>query len=172
MTGEGDQPRTLFTLEEANLRLPLVTVIVKDIVTLFTDLHDRRERLNELRHRNNPSEHSEYRDEVESMEQELETDIGTLDAYVAELAELGVELKDPLSGLVDFRTLVDGREAYLCWKLDEAEILWWHELDSGFSGRRPVSELQETVSASSTATGHDGHDGNDGNDSVNEDDAT
>jgi hypothetical protein len=165
MTGEGDQPRTLFSLEEANLRLPLVTAIVKDIVTLFTDLHDRRERLNELRQRNNPSARSEYRDEVEAMEQELESDIETLDAYVAELAELGVELKDPLTGLVDFRTLVDGREAYLCWKLDEEEILWWHELDSGFSGRRPVSELQETVSASSTATGNDGHD------SVNEDDA-
>jgi len=155
MKDGGDQPRTLFTLEEANLRIPLVTAIVSDIVTLFTDLHDRRERLNELRNR---SEHSEYREEVEAMEQELETDIETLDAYVAELSDLGVELKDPLTGLADFRTLVDGREAYLCWKLDEEEILWWHELDSGFSGRRPVSELQETVSASSTATGDDSHD--------------
>ena len=52
-----------FSLEEANLRLPLVRAIVKDIVTLFSDLHDRRERLNELRTR---SEHSEYRDEVEA----------------------------------------------------------------------------------------------------------
>ena len=162
MKGGGEQPHQLFTVEEANQRLPLVKVIVKDIVTLFTDLHDRKERLTELRNR---SEQSEYRDEVESMESELQADIVTLDTFVAELADLGVELKDPVTGLVDFRTLVDGREAYLCWKLDEEEILWWHELDSGFSGRRPVSELQETVSASSTATGNDGHD------SVNEDDA-
>jgi hypothetical protein len=147
MTDGGDRSQQLFTVEEANLRLPLVSAIVKDIVTLFADLHDRRERLTDLRNR---SEQSEYRDEVDAMESELETDIEGLDAYVAELAELGVELKDPVIGLVDFRTLVDDREAYLCWKLDEEEILWWHELDSGASGRRPVSELQEPVSASSS----------------------
>ncbi len=147
MTDGGDRSQQLFTVEEANLRLPLVSAIVKDIVTLFADLHDRRERLTDLRNR---SEQSEYRDEVDAMESELETDIEGLDAYVAELAELGVELKDPVIGLVDFRTLVDDREAYLCWKLDEEEILWWHELDTGASGRRPVSELQEPVSASSS----------------------
>jgi hypothetical protein len=147
MTDGGDRSQQLFTVEEANLRLPLVSAIVKDIVTLFADLHDRRERLTDLRNR---SEQSEYRDEVDAMESELETDIQGLDAYVAELAELGVELKDPVIGLVDFRTLVDDREAYLCWKLDEEEILWWHELDTGASGRRPVSELQEPVPASSS----------------------
>ncbi len=147
MTDGGDRSQQLFTVEEANLRLPLVSAIVKDIVTLFADLHDRRERLTDLRNR---SEQSEYRDEVAAMESELETDIKGLDAFVAELAELGVELKDPVIGLVDFRTLVDDREAYLCWKLDEEEILWWHELDTGASGRRPVSELQEPVSASSS----------------------
>lgn len=147
MTDGADRSQQLFTVEEANLRLPLVSAIVKDIVTLFADLHDRRERLTDLRNR---SEQSEYRDEVDAMESELETDIVGLDAYVAELAELGVELKDPVIGLVDFRTLVDDREAYLCWKLDEEEILWWHELDTGASERRPVSELQEPVSASSS----------------------
>jgi len=149
MKGGGEQPHQLFTVEEANQRLPLVKVIVKDIVTLFTDLHDRKERLTELRNR---SEQSEYRDEVESMESELEADIVTLDTFVAELADLGVELKDPVTGLVDFRTLVEGREAYLCWKLEEDEIGWWHELDAGAAGRRPVSELHEAVSASSSGS--------------------
>ena len=95
MKGGGEQPHQLFTVEEANQRLPLVKVIVKDIVTLFTDLHDRKERLTELRNR---SEQSEYRDEVESMESELQADIVTLDTFVAELADLGVELKDPVTG--------------------------------------------------------------------------
>ena len=161
MNDRTDQSPKRFSLEEANLRLPLVRAIVKDIVTLFTDLHDRRERLNELRTR---SEHSEYRDEVEAMESELETDIETLDAFVAELSDLGAELKDPLTGLVDFRTLVDDREAYLCWKFDEDQIGWWHELDGGFSGRRPVSELQETVSASSTGSHDTAHDSGPDND--------
>ena len=91
MTDGGDRSQQLFTVEEANLRLPLVRAIVKDIVTLFSDLHDRRERLNEIRHR---SEQSEYRDEVDAMESELETDIERLDVFVAELSDLGAELKE------------------------------------------------------------------------------
>ena len=47
MNDRTDQPPKCFSLEEANLRLPLVRAIVKHIVTLFSDLHDRRERLNE-----------------------------------------------------------------------------------------------------------------------------
>ena len=97
MRDEGEQARQLFTVEEANLRLPLVKVIVQDIVTLFTDLHDRKERLTELRNR---SEQSEYRDEVEAMENELETDIETLDAFVAELriGKVAVEMDIPELG--------------------------------------------------------------------------
>jgi len=132
-----DEPRQLFTLDEANQRLPLVRAIVRDIVTLFQDLHDRRERLNDLRSQNS--------DEVEQMERDLERDIETLESYVVELKQLGVALKDPLLGLVDFRTLADGREAYLCWKLGEDEISWWRELDSGSSDRRPIVELEDPV---------------------------
>ena len=55
-------------------------------------------------------------------------------------AELGVELKDPLQGLVDFRTYLDGQEAYLCWKLGEDEISWWHPLDGGFDARQSLMQ--------------------------------
>jgi len=55
---------------------------------------------------------------------------------IAELAELGVELKGLPNGLCDFPSLRDGREVYLCWLLGEAEVLHWHELDAGFAGRQ------------------------------------
>ena len=63
-------------------------------------------------------------------------------ALLEELAKLGVEVKDPDQGLIDFRTMRDGREVYLCWKLGEgARILFWHDLETGFAGRRPLDRL-------------------------------
>ena len=51
---------------------------------------------------------------------------------------MACELKDIEQGLIDFRTEREGREVYLCWKLGEPDIRWWHELDAGFAGRRPL----------------------------------
>lgn len=63
-------------------------------------------------------------------------------ALLAELEQHGAEIKDPASGLIDFRTLRDGREVYLCWRLGEGpRILYWHDLDAGFAGRQPLDRL-------------------------------
>jgi hypothetical protein len=59
-------------------------------------------------------------------------------ARLAELTELGLVVRDIDRGLVDFPTIVDGREAYLCWQLDEDEVAYWHDLESGFGGRQPL----------------------------------
>lgn len=63
-------------------------------------------------------------------------------ARVAELIERvqgwGVELKDVSTGLVDFPTTIEGREAYLCWRLGEPEVAYWHFKEDGFRGRRPL----------------------------------
>jgi hypothetical protein len=63
-------------------------------------------------------------------------------ALLEELAVLGVEVKDPDQGLIDFRAMRDGREVYLCWKLGEGvRIMYWHDLDAGYAGRRPLDRL-------------------------------
>ena len=51
------------------------------------------------------------------------------------IEELGVQLKDFERGLVDFPHLRDDREVFLCWELDEDDIEFWHDLDSGYAGR-------------------------------------
>jgi hypothetical protein len=61
---------------------------------------------------------------------------------VRRIDEWGVTLRDIGSGLVDFPALVSGRPVWLCWKLGEPEVGWWHELEAGVAGRRPLSELQ------------------------------
>jgi hypothetical protein len=62
---------------------------------------------------------------------------------VDELTSIGVELKDYQMGLVDFIGRHQGRDVYLCWKLGESKIGFWHELHTGFTGRQPVASLRE-----------------------------
>lgn len=141
-----DAVRRLFTVEEANQRLPLVRAIVQDIVDLFQDLQQRRDRIasvKQLRGQGTSSSrfHSEETDQVE---EEIQKDEEKLAEFVRELRELGVEFKDPILGLVDFPAQMDDRVVHLCWKLGEPEVQFWHELDAGFSGRQLL--LAETVS--------------------------
>jgi hypothetical protein len=62
-------------------------------------------------------------------------------AGVSRIDQLGLTLRDIESGLVDFPALVSGRQVWLCWRRGEAAVEWWHELESGFSSRQPLSEL-------------------------------
>jgi hypothetical protein len=54
------------------------------------------------------------------------------------IQELGVLVKDVEMGLCDFPHLHEGRVVYLCWKLGESEVGWWHETDTGYASRRPL----------------------------------
>jgi hypothetical protein len=58
------------------------------------------------------------------------------------LQTLGVQVKDPGTGLCDFPARHNGRDILLCWKVGEAHVEWWHDLTTGFKGRRHVRELQ------------------------------
>src|SRR6478736_5060976 len=67
--------------------------------------------------------------------------IDQMAAGVARIDEMGLTLRDIEHGLVDFPALVSGRQVWLCWQRGEAVIDWWHGLDTGFAGRRPLTEL-------------------------------
>jgi len=58
-----------------------------------------------------------------------------LNGLLQEVRMLGLVVKDVDRGLVDFPHLRDGREVFLCWELDEDDIEFWHELDTGYAGR-------------------------------------
>ncbi|HWQ11656.1 MAG TPA: DUF2203 domain-containing protein [Roseiflexaceae bacterium] len=53
----------------------------------------------------------------------------------------GVELKDPATGLLDFPALRDGVAVYLCWRYGEPRVAYWHPIETGFAGRRPIDDL-------------------------------
>lgn len=141
-----------FTVDEANRTLPLLRMIVQDIVELYNDLDRRRDRLVSLRGRSagrSRGVDDPYEAEVIQMETELETDVERLGSFIEELREIGAEMKDPAVGLVDFPAVLDGRDVYLCWRLGEPNVAYWHDLDSGVAGRRelnatpPSSDSQE-----------------------------
>jgi hypothetical protein len=62
----------------------------------------------------------------------------TIRTALDQLRDLGIELKDPVRGLIDFLHRRDGRIVYLCYCLGEPTIAYWHDLDAGFAGRRPL----------------------------------
>ena len=67
--------------------------------------------------------------------------IDQMQAGVARIDELGVTLREIETGLIDFPALASGRQVWLCWRLGEGDVEWWHELTDGFGGRRALIDL-------------------------------
>jgi hypothetical protein len=130
---------TTFTVAAANKTLPLVRAIVQDIVVLYQDVSERKRRLDGLRKRPRGGKSSDpYREEVDQMRDDLEKDVARLEGFVAELEVMGIELKDPAAGVVDFPTEMDGETAYLCWQLGETEVQYWHDAETGIASKQPL----------------------------------
>ena len=130
--------RKIFTPAEANATLPLVSAIVSDLVDLSCDLVERRQRLSLLLGGNANNPHDPYHEELVQVQKDMEKDTLRLREYAEELRALGVEPKSGTEGLVDFPALLNGRKVYLCWKLGESRVLFWHDLESGYIGRQPL----------------------------------
>src|SRR5436853_481661 len=93
-----------YTVSEANAALPLVRAIVRDITELARDLRERYERLARVRPPEKGALGDAYQEEVQQVRAEFERDQERMHAYEKELANLGVELKDYQTGLIDFRS--------------------------------------------------------------------
>ncbi|MCS7046778.1 MAG: DUF2203 domain-containing protein [Gemmataceae bacterium] len=134
------QRRKFFTVQEANAALPLVRAIVRDVTALAHDLRERYGRL--VRLQSQGTIDLAHEEELRCLVEDFERDQERMHEYEAELRDLHVELKDHYIGLVDFPAWMNGREVYLCWKLDEPAVSHWHELDAGFAGRKPLPQTE------------------------------
>lgn len=77
--------------------------------------------------------------QVQALQRRAQALIDELFGLLREISELGIEVK-AADGLVDFRSRLRGRTVYLCWRFGEQGIVHWHELDTGFAGRKPLPE--------------------------------
>jgi hypothetical protein len=128
--------------QQANARLPLVKAIVKDAMERWRELAELRRRLADAVPEPGAPRRPEATDALGALEREGDRLEGELRGYVREIEELGAEVKDLELGLVDFPMRLGGRTVLLCWKAGEAEVRFWHEVDGGFAGRRPLAELR------------------------------
>jgi hypothetical protein len=79
---------------------------------------------------------------VQREQRELVAAVRRMEAAVRQIDAWGITLRDIGSGLVDFPALANGRPIWLCWRLGEGDIAWWHELETGIAGRKPLIDLE------------------------------
>src|SRR5262249_46264997 len=110
-----EKGKKYFSVSEANRILPLVRVIVRDIVELARDLRERHERLSKLRPKDKERGllGEAYQEELQHVQEEFERDQERMRGYEHELRNLGIELKDYYTGLIDFPCWKDDHEVYL-----------------------------------------------------------
>lgn len=129
--------RTNFTVDDANKMLPLVRRIVSDVVRDYMRWQDKVKEFEAaaaIRTLDTPG------GDADRLEREAQDIAREIDGYIAEITQLGVQMKGFDTGLVDFPGELDGRPILLCWQLGEENVQYWHEEDAGFIGRQPLPE--------------------------------
>lgn len=120
-----------FTPSEARKTLPLVRKIVKDILDTSREMRLIADEI---------GEEAEKDPRIQKMADDVED-------FMAELEDIGCFFKDWnfQIGLVDFPAIIDGKEVFLCWRSDEDNIMYYHEMETGFAGRKniPPEELTD-----------------------------
>ena len=125
----------LFSLDEANALLPQLERIVEELRSTRESISDAQRDASEVARQARRNGHDRTGD-ISEARRRLSDLISSFDSRIKSISELGCELKDLEIGLFDFRSLKEGRIVYLCWKVGEPEIGFWHDLQEGYAGRR------------------------------------
>ncbi|MBM4410074.1 MAG: DUF2203 family protein [Chloroflexi bacterium] len=133
-------PSGNFTLDEARAALLLIRGTVVDLQHTQAALRAVKNELNALnrRHLNNGVVGDRRIRELNREQRRLGEEA---QRNIAAITGAGAEIKGIDEGLIDFPTTIQGVLAYWCWRAGEDDIDWWHPRTSGFSGRRPITEV-------------------------------
>jgi len=127
-----------FSVEEANDALDEVRPLTEELVGHRRALVKLQERQAAVTTRIAGNGGNVEPHELEDVQERLDEEVAGIARCVARIHEVGALVKDLDAGLVDFPALRDGEEILLCWRLGEAEVGFWHGLEEGFSGRKPL----------------------------------
>ncbi len=123
-----DEAERPYTIEEANAALPDLRERLARMKQSHESLLGSTEKLEEgATHNGGGTDSKSYFEAVESLRTDLHA-----------LADQNIILRDAGAGLVDFPSERDGEPAFLCWRLGEERVGFWHPTDTGFSGRKPL----------------------------------
>ena len=129
-----------YDIDEANAALP-------DVERILLDLRDQREELVRLRDQvveaaePAPSAPAGTAADTRTLRLRMQFLVDQMQAGVTRLVDRDVTLREIPTGLIDFPALASGRQIWLCWRLGEGPIEYWHEMDDGFAGRRLLADL-------------------------------
>ena len=127
-----------FTAEEANAALEEVRPLTEELVGHRRALIELQERQATLTSRIAGNGGNVEPHELEEVQELLDEEVAGIARCVARIHEVGALVKDLDDGLVDFPARRGDEEILLCWRLGEDEIGFWHGLEEGFSGRKPL----------------------------------
>lgn len=145
-SGEGRAKR-IFSLGEANRALVLIRRIVTDVIFEYSRMLELQENLE-------TAEEAEASEQGERARTDLIRSAGRLRTCLDELEDVGVELQDWATGVVDFPSMAAGREVRLCWQYGQDHIEYWHEVDATFAERRMIDTLPDSAEFIRAAAGH------------------
>jgi hypothetical protein len=137
----------VFTIEEVEALIPTLAHLVTAQLQQQGDIEHRLAELARLAG-GLPRSLDDAADdgaEVARLKRELRGRIARYEDGWRTVTELGAVIKDPQIGLVDFYGRIDGRLVWLCWKYGEESLGYYHELETGFSGRRPLAPVRERL---------------------------
>lgn len=127
-----------FTVEEANAALAEVRPLVERLVAIRSEHVSALERQEQLEHKIRGNGGDIPPAELAAASADVDAIGRRLARLVDEIGSHGAQVKDPDTGLVDFPALRGQETVLLCWQLGEDEIAYWHTLEGGFAGRRPL----------------------------------
>jgi hypothetical protein len=127
-----------FTPEEANAELEQVRPLVEQLVACRHEHAIALERQEELERKIKGNGGGIPPAELASATAEVDAVARRMAQLVDEITSHGAQVKDLDSGLIDFPARHHGETVLLCWQLGEDEIAWWHRVEDGFAGRRPL----------------------------------
>lgn len=137
--------RRYFTVSEANQMIPELESRFGRMLQLHAQIRSAYDRLESIGFAPDEEDFDLAPDDAgPEVTRDLAELRALMDALRSDLEALhreGCIVKDIGSGLVDWYAQKDGRDVFLCWKLGEKSVNYWHELEGGFSGRKPLSEL-------------------------------
>jgi hypothetical protein len=130
-------PPTLFSRDEAEAMLPQIAPLLWQAQRLKRDHDEAQEQLAALEAKGRGNGHGLDAD-VARARLAIQKAATAINGIIDRTRGMGIEVKDLDLGLVDFRSQMGDREVYLCWKLGEEHVAWWHELDTGYASRQPL----------------------------------
>ena len=127
-------PRRHYTIEEANALIPQVRAVILQLAVEQRRLDEAHGAMLRLLEGNGDPRSRAEADRLERETSDIAEGMRTL---VGVLEEKGVQLRDVQMGLVDFPGERDGEAIWLCWRLADPAVAFWHGTDEGYASRKP-----------------------------------